>query len=62
MDDILGAGLLLYLSPVWLSELYHQIINTDFLGRAGYHDTSEETKKILIKMLTGELQLYFTSS
>ncbi|KAI0235880.1 Brefeldin A-inhibited guanine nucleotide-exchange protein 3 [Lamellibrachia satsuma] len=36
IDEILGTGLLLYLSRSWLSEVFHHIISSDLLALAGY--------------------------
>ena len=62
-DEILGTGLLLYLSPIWLSELYHQIIDCNLLAQAGYIDTLDDSHIAIIEVLTGSLSiliLYFS--
>lgn len=53
VDDILGCGLLLYLSPAWLKEVYRHVIQRDFLSEAGYHDTVNDTQTALVQVLTG---------
>ncbi len=52
-DDILGTGLLLYLSPIWLSEFYHQILDRNMLAHAGYIDTLDDSHIAVIEVLTG---------
>ena len=52
IDDILGCGLLLYLSPAWLSELYHQVITTDLLAEAGF-DREKHRESPFITMIIG---------
>ncbi|XP_064617857.1 brefeldin A-inhibited guanine nucleotide-exchange protein 3-like [Liolophura sinensis] len=53
VDSVLGTGLLLFLSPTWLSELYRLVITTDFLVEAGYVPDIEATRDVpLISFLT----------
>ena len=53
VDELLTTGLLVYLSPAWLAEVYQQVIKTNFLGEAGYHDNEAEELP-LIQVLTGK--------
>ncbi|XP_055954686.1 brefeldin A-inhibited guanine nucleotide-exchange protein 3 [Patella vulgata] len=48
LDEALGSGLIVYLSPAWLSEVYVQILTTNILETAGY---SKKDDAALINML-----------
>ncbi len=62
MDEILGTGLLVYLSPIWLSEFYHQILDSNLLAQAGYIDTLDGSYVAIIEVLTGVFEGTKTSS
>ena len=51
MEDVLGSGVLVYLSTSWLAELYQQVVHCDLLHQAGYSDQAAS----LISLLTGNL-------
>ncbi|XP_043191438.1 brefeldin A-inhibited guanine nucleotide-exchange protein 3-like [Amphibalanus amphitrite] len=38
VEDVLGSGVLVYLSTSWLAELYQQVVHCDLLHQAGYTD------------------------
>lgn len=45
INDLLGTDLMLYLSPYWLSEVFLQTIQMNFLESAGYRDMGREECK-----------------
>lgn len=49
VDNILNSGLLIFLSPSWLNEVYQQVMSRNLLGEAGYEIDDESP---LISMLT----------
>ena len=51
MDEILSSGLLLFLSPAWLSEVYQQITSASILESAGFDPTKYSP---LVNMLKGK--------
>ncbi|CAH1799775.1 unnamed protein product [Owenia fusiformis] len=51
LDGVYGGGLLLYIPPSWLSEIYRQVITINLLQEAGYSNTSIERNGALIKAL-----------
>ena len=58
VEELLTTGLLVYLSPAWLSEVYQHVIKNNFLAEAGYdfkrrRDPEEEMEQPLIQVLTG---------
>ncbi len=54
MDDILGTGLLVYLSPAFLSEVYQQTIKSSLMEDAGYRDICTDSELPLIQALSGK--------
>ncbi|XP_041353818.1 brefeldin A-inhibited guanine nucleotide-exchange protein 3-like isoform X2 [Gigantopelta aegis] len=53
MDEILSSGLLLFLSPAWLSEVYKQIISTSLLESAGFDPTKYSPLVNMLKDIDG---------
>ena len=52
LDEVLGSGLIIYLSPVWLSKVYHQVIVVNLLEEAGLKENNMDVA--LIHLLTGK--------
>ena len=52
LDEVLGSGLIVYLSPVWVSSVYHQVINVNLLEEAGFGENNADVP--LIHLLTGK--------
>ncbi|XP_036403088.1 brefeldin A-inhibited guanine nucleotide-exchange protein 3 [Megalops cyprinoides] len=50
--QIQSSGVLVVLSQAWIEELYHQVLERNLLGEAGYWGTPEEHSLPLITMLT----------
>ncbi|XP_051775320.1 brefeldin A-inhibited guanine nucleotide-exchange protein 3 [Erpetoichthys calabaricus] len=50
--QIQSSGLVVMLSQVWIEELYHQVLERNLLGEAGYWGVPEEYTLPLITMLT----------
>ncbi|XP_061083723.1 brefeldin A-inhibited guanine nucleotide-exchange protein 3 isoform X2 [Conger conger] len=50
--QIQSSGVLVVLSQAWIEELYHQVLERNLLGEAGYWGTPEEHSLPLIIMLT----------
>ncbi|KAI1886411.1 hypothetical protein AGOR_G00213740 [Albula goreensis] len=50
--QIQSSGVLVVLSQAWIEELYHQVLERNLLGEAGYWGTVEEHCLPLITMLT----------
>ena len=48
MSGVQASGVLVLLSPVWLEELYQQVLLRNLLGDAGY-----QNQHTLVSMLTG---------
>ncbi|XP_033740095.1 brefeldin A-inhibited guanine nucleotide-exchange protein 3-like isoform X2 [Pecten maximus] len=53
VDEVLGTGLLLFLSPAWLSEVYRQITTTNILQAAGCHSDSDSPLLQILKDVDG---------
>ncbi|XP_021364639.1 brefeldin A-inhibited guanine nucleotide-exchange protein 3-like isoform X1 [Mizuhopecten yessoensis] len=53
VDEVLGTGLLLFLSPAWLSEVYRQITATSILQAAGCHSDSDSPLLQILKDVDG---------
>ncbi|XP_069142688.1 brefeldin A-inhibited guanine nucleotide-exchange protein 3-like isoform X2 [Argopecten irradians] len=53
VDEVLGTGLLLFLSPAWLSEVYRQITATDILQIAGCNSDSDSPLLQILKDVDG---------
>lgn len=51
--QIQSSGVLVVLSQAWIEELYHQVLERNLLGEAGYWGSPEEHSLPLITMLTG---------
>ncbi|XP_047668184.1 brefeldin A-inhibited guanine nucleotide-exchange protein 3 isoform X1 [Tachysurus fulvidraco] len=52
VHQIQSSGVLVVLSQAWIEELYHQVLERNLLGEAGYWDSTEEHSLPLITMLT----------
>ncbi|KAK1170570.1 brefeldin A-inhibited guanine nucleotide-exchange protein 3-like isoform X1 [Acipenser oxyrinchus oxyrinchus] len=50
--QIQSSGVLVVLSQAWIEELYHQVLDRNLLGEAGYWGTAEQHSLPLITMLT----------
>ncbi|KAJ8360252.1 hypothetical protein SKAU_G00167770 [Synaphobranchus kaupii] len=50
--QIQSSGVLVVLSQAWIEEMYHQVLERNLLGEAGYWGTPEEHSLPLITMLT----------
>ncbi|XP_063048331.1 brefeldin A-inhibited guanine nucleotide-exchange protein 3 [Engraulis encrasicolus] len=50
--QIQSSGVLVVLSQAWIEELYHQVLEHNLLGEAGYWGSPEEHSLPLITMLT----------
>lgn len=59
MDEVLHTGLLVYLTPTWLAEVFHQVINTNLLKKAGFN-SSEGIRSPVVQLLTGESPQLFS--
>ncbi|XP_076076319.1 brefeldin A-inhibited guanine nucleotide-exchange protein 3-like isoform X2 [Mytilus galloprovincialis] len=53
LDDIFGCGLMLFVSPAWLSEVYSQTISNDFLKQCGCFSKLESPLLSIIKDIDG---------
>lgn len=51
--QIQSSGVLVVLSQAWIEELYHQVLERNLLGEAGYWGSAEDHSLALITMLTG---------
>lgn len=60
MRHIQSSGVLVVLSQAWIEELYHQVLEHNLLGEAGYWDSPEDHSLPLITMLTGNSTLLVT--
>ncbi|XP_054716947.1 brefeldin A-inhibited guanine nucleotide-exchange protein 3-like [Uloborus diversus] len=54
IEEVHGSGVLVYLSAVWLAELYQQVLATNLLEEAGYKPVSLENYA-LVNLLSGLL-------
>ncbi|KAI5611558.1 brefeldin A-inhibited guanine nucleotide-exchange protein 3 isoform X1, partial [Silurus asotus] len=52
VHQIQSSGVLVVLSQAWIEELYHQVLERNLLGEAGYWESTEEHSLPLITMLT----------
>ncbi|NWZ44849.1 BIG3 protein, partial [Brachypodius atriceps] len=52
MKQVQSSGVLMVFSQAWVEELYHQVLERNMLGEAGYWGSSEEHSLPLISMLT----------
>ncbi|XP_060081313.1 brefeldin A-inhibited guanine nucleotide-exchange protein 3-like [Ylistrum balloti] len=53
VDEVLGTGLLLFLSPAWLSEVYRQVTTTNILQAAGCHSDGDSPLLQILKDVDG---------
>lgn len=51
------SGVLMVFSQAWIEELYHQVLERNMLGEAGYWGSPEDNSLPLITMLTGQWSL-----
>lgn len=58
VHQIQSSGVLVVLSQAWIEELYHQVLERNLLGEAGYWESPEEHSLPLITMLTGKASQY----
>lgn len=54
MKQVQSSGVLMVFSQTWVEELYHQVLERNMLGEAGYWGSPEEHSLPLITMLTGQ--------
>lgn len=54
MKQVQTSGVLMVFSQAWLEELYHQVLDRNMLGEAGYWGSPEDNSLPLITMLTGQ--------
>uniref|UniRef100_A0A8V0XGI9 ARFGEF family member 3 n=2 Tax=Gallus gallus TaxID=9031 RepID=A0A8V0XGI9_CHICK len=52
MKQVQSSGVLMIFSQAWVEELYHQVLERNMLGEAGYWGSPEEHSLPLITMLT----------
>ncbi|XP_043398953.1 brefeldin A-inhibited guanine nucleotide-exchange protein 3 isoform X11 [Chelonia mydas] len=52
MKQVQASGVLMVFSQAWVEELYHQVLERNILGEAGYWGNPEEHRLPLITMLT----------
>ncbi|XP_074846581.1 brefeldin A-inhibited guanine nucleotide-exchange protein 3 isoform X2 [Carettochelys insculpta] len=52
MKQVQSSGVLIVFSQAWVEELYHQVLERNVLGEAGYWGSPEEHSLPLITMLT----------
>ncbi|NXA23345.1 BIG3 protein, partial [Ibidorhyncha struthersii] len=52
MKQVQSSGVLMVFSQAWIEELYHQVLERNMLGEAGYWGSPEEHSLPLITMLT----------
>ncbi|NWS04880.1 BIG3 protein, partial [Motacilla alba] len=52
MKQVQSSGVLMVFSQAWVEELYHQVLERNMLGEAGYWGSPEEHSLPLISMLT----------
>lgn len=54
MKQVQTSGVLMVFSQAWIEELYHQVLDRNMLGEAGYWGSPEDNSLPLITMLTGQ--------
>lgn len=54
MKQVQSSGVLMVLSQAWIEEVYHQVLDRNLLGEAGYWGSPEDNSLPLITMLTGQ--------
>ncbi|XP_074224375.1 brefeldin A-inhibited guanine nucleotide-exchange protein 3 isoform X3 [Camelus bactrianus] len=52
MKQVQSSGVLMVFSQAWIEELYHQVLDRNMLGEAGYWGSPEDNSLPLITMLT----------
>ncbi|XP_043744187.1 brefeldin A-inhibited guanine nucleotide-exchange protein 3 isoform X5 [Cervus elaphus] len=52
MKQVQTSGVLMVFSQAWIEELYHQVLDRNMLGEAGYWGSPEDNSLPLITMLT----------
>ncbi|ELW64172.1 Brefeldin A-inhibited guanine nucleotide-exchange protein 3 [Tupaia chinensis] len=52
MKQVQSSGVLMVFSQAWIEELYHQVLDRNLLGEAGYWGSPEDNSLALITMLT----------
>lgn len=57
MKQVQSSGVLMVFSQAWVEELYHQVLERNMLGEAGYWGSPEEHSLPLISMLTGQYNI-----
>lgn len=57
MKQVQTSGVLMIFSQAWIEELYHQVLDRNMLGEAGYWGSPEDNSLPLITMLTGQWPL-----
>ncbi len=56
MDDILGLGLLLYVSHAWLSEVFRTVVRRNLLEEGGFAThMRDDVSCPLVELLRGKL-------
>jgi brefeldin A-inhibited guanine nucleotide-exchange protein 3 len=54
MKQVQSSGVLMVFSQAWIEELYHQVLDRNMLGEAGYWSSPEDSSLPLVTMLTGQ--------
>ena len=54
MKQVHNSGVVMVFSQAWIEELYHQVLDRNMLGEAGYWGSPEDNSLPLITMLTGQ--------
>lgn len=54
MKQVQTSGVLMVFSQAWIEELYHQVLDRNMLGEAGYWGSPEDNSLPLVTMLTGQ--------
>uniref|UniRef100_A0A8C0WGM8 SEC7 domain-containing protein n=1 Tax=Castor canadensis TaxID=51338 RepID=A0A8C0WGM8_CASCN len=52
MKQVQSSGVLMVFSQAWIEELYHQVLDRNMLGEAGYWSSPEDSSLPLVTMLT----------
>lgn len=62
MKQVQSSGVLMVFSQAWVEELYHQVLERNMLGQAGYWGSPEEHSLPLITMLTGQYYILISGN
>lgn len=54
IKQVQTSGVLMVFSQAWIEELFHQVLDRNMLGEAGYWGSPEDNNLPLITMLTGQ--------